>query len=63
MGKGGNAQSRFDERSSGDGSPRGIGAVALRKGLPKGDRDPSFGVIGEILRDGEELTGVSCSCG
>ena len=63
MGKGGKAQSRFDERGSGDGRPRGRGAVALRRGFPKGDRDPSFGVKGERLRDGEELTGVSCSCG
>lgn len=63
VGNGGNAQSRFDERSCGEGGPRNIGAVALRRGLPNGDRDPSFGVKGEMLREGEELTGVSCSCG
>jgi hypothetical protein len=48
-----------------------IGAVALRIGLPNGDRDlsmgvrgPSWGVTGDMLRDGGKLTGVSCwPCG
>jgi hypothetical protein len=58
-GNGGNAQSRFNERSSGEGGTRSIGAVALRVGLPNDDRRPSLGVIGDALRDGEALTGVS----
>lgn len=57
----GNALSRFDERSSGDGGGRCTGAVALRNGLRKGDLCPSL--IGDTLRDGEALTGVNSSCG
>lgn len=63
VGNGGKAQSRLDESGSGDGRPCGIGAVTLRRGLPNGDCDLSFGVKGETLRDGEELAGVSCSDG
>ena len=54
VGKGGNAQSRFEDKISGDEGARIKGAVALLIGLANGDR----GVIGETLRDGEELTGV-----
>jgi hypothetical protein len=61
-GKGGNGLSRFDVRPSGDGGLCN-GAVALRRSLPNGDRDPSLGVIGETLRDGDRLTGVSWPCG
>lgn len=60
-GKGGNALSRFDEKSSGDGGGRCTGAVALRKGLINGDLCPSL--MGDKLRDGEALTGVNSSCG
>lgn len=62
VGKGGNAQSRFEESGSGDGVLRIIGAVPLRIGRPKGDWRPSFGVIGDALLDGDKLTGVSWSC-
>jgi len=58
VGKGGNAQSRFEESSSGDGG-RFTGAVLLRIGFPKGDRGgPSLGVMGETLREGV-LAGVN----
>lgn len=42
-----------------------MGAVALRGGLPKGDRRPSLllGVIGETLLEGDALTGVNWSGG
>lgn len=50
----------FEESSSGDGGARGIGAGTLFGPLPTGDRRLSLGVIGEILRDGDALTGVSC---
>ena len=56
VGKGGNAQSKFEERGSGDGGLLAKGAVALRKGLPKGDRRPS---IGDIVLEGESLMGVN----
>ena len=52
VGKGGNAQSKFEDRISGEGGPLCMGAVALRKGRPNGDR-------GDILRDGDALTGVN----
>ena len=57
VGNGGNAQSRLEDSSSGEGGARCIGAVALLDGMGrvKGDR----GVDGEILRDGEALTGVN----
>jgi hypothetical protein len=51
--------SRFDDKTSGDGG-RCIGSVALRNGLANGDRDPSLGVRGDMLREGDKLTGVSC---
>ena len=53
--------SKFDDMTSGDGGPC-IGAVALRISLPNGDRNPSLGDIGEMLRDGEELKGVNWPC-
>lgn len=62
VGNGGKAQSRFEERGSGEGGARYIGAVALRSGLAKGDRRPSAW-NGDALRDGEALIGVNCSCG
>lgn len=33
--------------------------VAIRNDCPYGDRGGSFGVIGDVLRDGVKLTGVS----
>ena len=66
MGNGGNAQSKFEDRGSGDGRLAFTGAVALLVGgggLPKGDLVPSFGVLGEPLLDGDALTGVSSSWG
>lgn len=56
VGKGGKAQSRFEERSSGDGGLLAKGAVALRRGLPNGDRWRS---IGDIALEGEPLLGVN----
>jgi hypothetical protein len=62
VGNGGKAQSKFDERISGDGGAgRNMGAVALRIGLANGDRDLSPGVAGETPIDGDE-PGVSGSC-
>jgi hypothetical protein len=61
MGNGGNAQSRLDEGASGEGRTPFKGAVELRKskGLPSGDFLPPLGVLGEVLREGDALTGVN----
>jgi hypothetical protein len=48
----------FDEWLSGVGG-LSKGAVVLRSSLPNGDRGGSLGIIGEALRDGGKLTGVS----
>lgn len=55
VGNGGKGESRFEDNGSGDGGLC-MGAVALRIGFPNGDCRP---YPGDILLDGEALTGVS----